>query len=129
MHKMNVRLDPEFIYCLMATPQWDLQEEGLLPAAFQALAKTRQTLKVNLYAHCPEPAPESDTDKAPSPTLETRNSALETQRNGIQIQEDISCKNNLAQPPFPLPLPWRQLNRQPKHQREISAKNIGFGNK
>ncbi len=57
MHKMNVRLDPEFIYCLMATSQWDLQEEALLPAPFQALAKTRQSLKVNLYAPCPEPEP------------------------------------------------------------------------
>jgi hypothetical protein len=73
MHKMNVRLDPEFIYCLMATPQWDLQEEGLLPVAFQALAKTRQSLKVNLYAPCPEPEPEPNPDQAPHPLLGTTN--------------------------------------------------------
>jgi hypothetical protein len=82
MHKMNVRLEPEFIYCLMATPQWDLQEEGLLPAAFQALSKTRQTLKVNLYAHCPDPEPEPEPKPMPPPTLETRNSELKTSTAG-----------------------------------------------
>lgn len=76
MHKMQVRLDPEFIYCLMATPQWDLQEESLLPNAFQALSKTRQSLKVNLYAPCPEPDPASAPDHRPSPTLATPNSPL-----------------------------------------------------
>jgi hypothetical protein len=78
MHKMNVRLDPEFIYCLMATPQWDLQEAGLLPAAFQALAKTRQTLKLNLYAHCPEPEPEPARDHMPPSPLGTQNPEPET---------------------------------------------------
>lgn len=77
MHKMQVRLDPELIYCLMATPQWDLQD-NLLPAAFEALDKTRQSLKLNLYAHCPEPEPEPDLEKAPPPNLETQNVTRET---------------------------------------------------
>ena len=38
MHKMDVKLDPEMIYCLMASPQWDLQD-NLLPHAFQALSR------------------------------------------------------------------------------------------
>ena len=70
MHKMAVQLEPEMIYCLMASPQWDLQD-SLLPNAFQALAGTRQTLKVNLFAPCPEPEPEPAQDKAPSATLGT----------------------------------------------------------
>jgi hypothetical protein len=72
---MDVHLEPEMIYCLMASPQWDLQD-SLLPNSFQALAQTRQTLKVNLYAHCPEP--ESDQVQAQPPILETQNSAPET---------------------------------------------------
>ena len=62
MHKMAAKLefDPEFLYCLMASPQWDVQEGALLPDAFLALADTRHTLKVNLFAPCPEPqVPES----------------------------------------------------------------------
>jgi hypothetical protein len=58
MFKMNVRLDPEFIYCLMATPQWDLQEDTLLPYAFPALSQTRTTLKQQFFFNpCPEPEP------------------------------------------------------------------------
>ena len=56
MLKMDVPLGPEMIYCLMSSPQWDLQD-NLLPNAFQTLSDTRQTLKVNLFAACPEPEP------------------------------------------------------------------------
>ena len=38
MLKMDVHLEPEMIYCLMASPQWDLQD-SLLPNSFQALAQ------------------------------------------------------------------------------------------
>jgi hypothetical protein len=60
MDKMAAKLefDPEFLYCLMASPQWDVQEEALLPSAFPALADTRNTLKVNLFAPCPDPEPQ-----------------------------------------------------------------------
>jgi hypothetical protein len=78
MHKMDVRLEPEFIYCLMASPQWDLQEDSLLPGAFQTLAKTRQSLKVNLYAPCPEPAAAPVPDTWPTLTPETPDVASET---------------------------------------------------
>ena len=61
MDKMTAKLDfdPEFLYCLAASPEWDLQEDALLPSAFQALSKTRHTLKVNLFAPCPEPEPQT----------------------------------------------------------------------
>jgi hypothetical protein len=77
MNKMDVPLEPEMIYCLMASPQWDLQD-NLLPNAFQALTETRQTLKVNLFAACPEPEPEPIPELAQSSPLETRNLKLET---------------------------------------------------
>ena len=69
MHKMTARLefDPEFLYCLMASDQWDLQEDALLPYAFQALSRTRQTLKVNLFAPCPAPEPQ-----VPEPALDSK---------------------------------------------------------
>ena len=55
MHKMavNLEFDPEFLYCLTASANWDLQEDALLPYAFQALSRTRQTLKVNLFRALP----------------------------------------------------------------------------
>ena len=61
MDKMAAKLefDPEFLYLLMASPQWDVQEDALLPAAFQAFSGTRHTLKVNLFAPCPEPEPQT----------------------------------------------------------------------
>ncbi len=71
MLKMDVHLEPEMIYCLMASPQWDLQD-SLLPNSFQALAQTRQTLKVNLYAPCPEPALETTPETAAGSPLETQ---------------------------------------------------------
>jgi len=60
MDKMAAKLefDPEFLYLLMASPQWDVQEDALLPSAFQAFSGTRHTLKVNLFAPCPEPEPQ-----------------------------------------------------------------------
>jgi hypothetical protein len=77
MNKMEVRLEPEMIYCLMASPQWDLQD-NLLPNAFQALTETRQTLKVNLFAACPEPEPEPIPAPAQRSPLQIHHSKLET---------------------------------------------------
>ena len=67
MDKMAARLeiDPEFIYCLLANPQWDLQEDSHLPSAYQALSQTRQSLKREVFASCPESAP------IPSPEITT----------------------------------------------------------
>jgi hypothetical protein len=70
MDKMAARLDvdPEFIYCLLANPQWDLQEDGHLPYAYQALAESRQTLKQDLFGPCPEPESETAPPSALNPT-------------------------------------------------------------
>ena len=75
MLKMDVRLDPEMIYCLVASPQWDLQD-SLLPDAFTSLVQTRETLKTNLFAPCPDPEPESEPVSAVP--LETREPKLDT---------------------------------------------------
>jgi hypothetical protein len=77
MIKMDVHLEPEMIYCLMASPQWDLQD-SLLPDSFLALSKTRQTLAVNLFAPCPDPEPKTIPATAQSSPLETQKSKLGT---------------------------------------------------
>jgi hypothetical protein len=86
MHKLAVPLDPELLYCLMASPQWDLQD-NLLPAAFQALADTRQSLKVNLFAPCPDPVPDLDIKTNQNSLPGTRPPELETP--GIRLASDI----------------------------------------
>jgi len=110
MHKMaaQLNLDPEFIYHLMASPQWDLQEDSLLPHAIQAMSDTRHTLKVNLFAPCPEPEPEPAPEPALSSPLETQNSKLETLT---------------AEPgPDPLPEVSASLARQPLNKPETGAR-------
>jgi hypothetical protein len=42
-----------------------------LPQAFQAMTENRQSLKVNLFAPCPEPEPEPD--HPPGLSFETHN--------------------------------------------------------
>ena len=128
MIKMDVHLGPEMIYCLMSSPQWDLQD-NLLPNAFQTLAATRQTLKVNLFAACPEPEPDPVPAQPPTPEpqnsepetpdlishLETRNSELET----------LPALPGRTQEHAPKPEPenWQLTTGTfPKNQRETSAK-------
>jgi hypothetical protein len=77
MVKMDVNLEPELIYCLMATPQWDFQDSQL-PEAVQALNKTKQSLKVNLYAPCSEPEPEPEPASVQTPTVEMCTLQLDT---------------------------------------------------
>jgi len=90
MDKMAARLqvDPEFIYCLLAHPEWDLQEDSHLPYAYQALSQTRRTLKQELFASCPEPEP------APSPasnallaTRHHRDAAFPADQNSGAVPE------------------------------------------
>jgi hypothetical protein len=71
MHKMaaKLQLDPEFIYCLLASPQWDLQEEALLPSPIQALADNRQSLKTGLFAPCPDAPSEPEPEQVPASPL------------------------------------------------------------
>jgi hypothetical protein len=94
MLKMDARLEPEMIYCLMASPQWDLQEGVLLPNSIPALNATRQSLKVNLFAPCPEPAPEPEPDAVQTPTVEMCKLQLETltAATSPKSQREISAK-------------------------------------
>ena len=128
MIKMDVHLGPEMIYCLMSSPQWDLQD-NLLPNAFQTLAATRQTLKVNLFAACPEPEP--DPVPVQPPTPEPQNSAPETPDLIFSLGtrnsklETLPAKPGRPQEPAPKPEPdnWQlATDACPKSQREISAK-------
>ena len=69
MEKMaaTMEFDPEFIYCLMDSRQWNLQEDAMMPDAFQALALTRQHMRQNLFAPCPEPEPVAEAAPASEP--------------------------------------------------------------
>ena len=107
MIKMAVQLEPDLIYCLMASPQWDLQD-SLLPNSFQALSQTRQTLKVNLYAPCPDPEPEIIPATAPGSPFETHNPKIETP----EPQAGQTNTGNRAP----------AAETSPAKQREISAK-------
>ena len=131
-HQMEVQLEPELIYCLMASPQWDLQD-NLLPNAFQALSDTRQTLKVNLFAPCPEPEPEPDPVPAQPPTTETQNSQPETPDQIFHLETQNSKLENLpALPgrtqesaPKTAPENWQpptDRSKTSRNSREISAK-------
>jgi hypothetical protein len=119
MHKMAVQLEPEMIYCLMASPQWDLQD-SLLPNSFQALSGTRQTLKVNLYAPCPDPEPETIPATAQSFPLETQNSKLET-----SDPADTLADQNPALLQRVPPTLAQQLDTEPKYRQpsENAARN------
>ncbi len=96
MHKMAAQLefDPEFLYCLMASDQWDLQEDALLPYAFQALSRTRQTLKVNLFAPCPEPEPQ-----VPEPALNSKVKMLSPSQENKLDHQSLDYLSELSAPP------------------------------
>ena len=129
MIKMDVQLEPEMIYCLMASPQWDLQD-SLLPNSFQTLSQTRQTLKVNLFAPARNP---NQTRFQLSPQLPK----LKTRRRKILIKFFLSKlrTQNAAtlpslpgrtQEPAPKPEPenWQlATDTSPKNQRKMSVKN------
>jgi hypothetical protein len=120
MHKMIVPLDPELIYCLMGSPQWSLQD-SLLPNAFQALADTRQTLALNLFAPCPEPEPEPDPATAKSSPLAAPDSNLETPDQTGASADQSSHRQilpGLVQPQAS----QSKTENPPRNQREMSAK-------
>ena len=54
MEKMAAKMefDPEFVYCLMDSRQWNLQEDAMMPDAYQSLALTRQHMRQYLFAPC-----------------------------------------------------------------------------
>jgi hypothetical protein len=77
MHKLDFALEPEMIYCLLASPTWNMTD-SLLPGAFQALSDTRQTLATDLLAPCADLDPEPASDLAQTSPDETEISDLET---------------------------------------------------
>ena len=96
MHKMAAQLefDPEFLYCLMASDQWDLQEDALLPYGFQALSRTRQTLKVNLFEPCPEPEPQ-----VPEPALNSKVKLVHPNQEDKLDHQSLDHLPKLSAPP------------------------------
>ena len=96
MHKMAAQLefDPEFLYCLMASEQWDLQEDALLPYGFQALSRTRHTLKVNLFEPCPEPEPQ-----VPEPALNSKVTVLPRHQENKPAHRSLDHLSELSAPP------------------------------
>jgi hypothetical protein len=126
MIKMDVHLEPEMIYCLMASPQWDLQD-SLLPNSFQALSQTRQTLAVNLFAPCPDPEPETIPATAQCFPFETQNSKLETSHPADFLADPNPALLQSVHPTWARqPDTEPNTANPPKTQREISAKNRLF---
>ena len=119
MHKMAVPLDQELLYCLMSSAQWDLQD-NLLPDAFQALSATRQSLKVNLFAPCPEPEPEIIPALAQSFFLETPHQTDTPADPSADLIQEASP--GPARQPFARPQNDRQppTANLPKIQRETT---------
>jgi hypothetical protein len=78
----------------MASDQWDLQEDALLPYAFQALSRTRQTLKVNLFEPCPEPAPQ-----IPEPALNSQVKILPTHQENKPGRQNLDHLSETSAPP------------------------------
>ncbi len=125
MHKMQVPLEPELIYCLMASPQWDLQD-SLLPDAFQALSKTRQTLAVNLFAPCPEPDSEPIPETASTSPLKTQDSKLEApSQTGALPDQGPKIEHQSTKPitGHQKPATANRPRKKREITREISAKN------
>jgi hypothetical protein len=114
MLKMDVRLDPEMIYCLVASPQWDLQD-SLLPDSFTSLVQTRETLKLNLFAPCPDPELE------PEPVPAT---PVETLKPGLEIPTTPTAPSGPAagSPATPIKNWQPPVDNRPPRKREISAK-------
>jgi hypothetical protein len=119
MHKMTAKLefDPEFLYCLTASPEWDLQEDALLPYAFQALSKTRQTLKVNLFEPCPASAPQ-----VPEPALDSKVKVLPPHRENKPGPQSLAHLSGTSAPPAGLPGQEISTGESPpENQRDTSA--------
>jgi hypothetical protein len=124
MHKLaaGLHFDPEFIYCLMASPQWDREEDTLLPHAFQAMSATRQTLKENLFAICPDPAPEPNPEPPATATVANQTSPSLNANRNFDPHPEMSARparRTSKRPATDRPQP---IGRRAKNQREISAK-------
>ena len=108
MDKMAAKLepDPEFIYHLMSSHQWDLQEGAMLPNAFPAIFAARQTMKQHLFSPCPDQADD------PALAAPSRDSACQPPANAAVLPirpsgpasagaEPVSAAARAASAPLP----------------------------
>ena len=61
MTKLDIKMDQDTAYRLLASPQWTTQS-SLLPTDPQFIAATHQTLADSLFCPCPEPPPDLDAE-------------------------------------------------------------------
>ena len=57
--KLDVKLDQDTVYRILAHPQWSSQD-SLLPTDPRVITDTHRTLADNLFFPCPEPEPDQD---------------------------------------------------------------------
>ena len=137
--KLDVRLDADTVYRLLASPQW-VSQDSLLPTDPQFKADGHQSLACNFFSPCPEipPDPQGDTwdeedaaDLAQTSFLETSNSELAVAAPAPDLpgagSPDISSLFPLPFSPGSAPPPGIEicsfpLEINPPNQREISAK-------
>ena len=123
MAKLDVKLDQDTAYRLLASPQWTTQS-SLLPTDPQFIADTHQALADCLFFPCPEPPPipadEDDDDDDDwddnSPEAETEEAGALSRLLARLDLDPTSASPSVRQTPNPA------LEILPKNQREISAK-------
>jgi hypothetical protein len=138
MTKMDVQLEPEMVYCLMASPKWNMTD-SLLPGAFQALSDTRQTLATDLLAPCADPEPElvpdqaqTSLDEASFPDLETllQSGDLDDQSRDLLYKEFPSLVQRQTAQPEPaddkLENKWEKTGKSPKYSRHSDEIYEGY---
>ena len=92
MHKMDVRLERDLVYRLMASPEWT-QPDCVLPADPHILADSRAAQAQNLFSFCPDADPEELEDFDPR-----------KQRDSVD-QELKTFQTRMVPLPLP-PRPW-----------------------
>ena len=123
MDKMAARLeiDPEFIFCLLANPQWDLQEDSHLPSAYQALSQSRQSLKREVFASCPASAP------IPSPEITTPPETPPVNPTAMPAEPKLRHRHRTLRRPgpanWPRPGHRQTFARLARYERDMSAIN------
>ncbi len=118
INKMDIQLDQDTIYRLLAAPEW-AQQGGLLPTDPEFIAAANQFLADKLFIPCPEPHPDLDDlddeeeEEEYPPVGERRDSGPEI----IRAKSAKLPKN---------PPPPEQINEQ--YQNDIPCKKIAGKN-
>ena len=113
MTKLDVNLDQDTVYRLLASPQWTSQD-SLLPTDPQFIADTHQTLADGLFFPCPEPPPDPRADDAED---EDDDDAGDEDVTKMEIGTRMTCRqswpklrarNSNSETPLskPRPRPW-----------------------